>query len=59
MRKSIDPDDVLDPKTTLTIKESNDFLRWIERQPEIRNRNAADQIALFRDYQKSMATHPE
>jgi len=48
-----DPMDEVDPDTTLTRRETEAFLKWIESHPEFQKRSRVDQVALFRDAQKS------
>jgi len=49
--KPVDPDDVVDPATTLSRRETREFATWLETHPEHGARSQTDQIALFRDAQ--------
>jgi len=49
----MDPEDEVDPRTTLTRKESRAFDDWITNRPEFWVRNHVDQVALFRDAQRA------
>jgi hypothetical protein len=45
--------DGLDPETGFSDSEQKAFEAWLEQHPEIRSRALSDQIALFRDAQRS------
>jgi hypothetical protein len=50
-RRPVDPDEIVDPATTLSQRESREFAAWLEAHPELRERSETDRIALFRDAQ--------
>ena len=43
----------IDPATGFSESEMKAFTAWVERHPELRSRALPDQIALFRDAQRS------
>ena len=43
----------IDPATGLSESELKAFAEWLERHPEFRSRAQLDQVALFRDAQRS------
>lgn len=46
-------DEGIDPATGLSDSEMKAFAAWLERHPEFRSRARLDQVALFRDAQRS------
>ena len=49
----VKPKEPEDPKTTLTASESAAFTQWISENSHLQTRPIADQIALFRDFQRN------
>jgi len=45
-----------DPRTTLTGPEEKEFKIWLEKNEALQSRAEPDQIALFRDFQKSQSS---